>query len=86
MDEEALQQFRKERADLLLDVLRELELVVLESALEGCFGEAVALEIQALLLLLLLILLLILTATTTTITITRCICNQSGRFDNYRTT
>lgn len=48
MSEEALQQFRKERADLLLDVLRELELAVLESVLEGCFNEAVALEIQAL--------------------------------------
>jgi hypothetical protein len=48
MDEEALQQFNKERADLLLDVMRELELAVLESVLEGCFNEAVVLEIQAL--------------------------------------
>lgn len=48
MDEVALQQFRKEQADLLLDVLREVELAILDSELAGCFDAAVALEIQAL--------------------------------------
>ena len=48
MDEEALQQFRKERADLLLDVLRDCEMAVLDSVLADCFDAAVALEIQAL--------------------------------------